>query len=151
MPAAGGRQAQGEGVRDAALVREPAEVRVGAVGVVDGEVDGAAGDGGVQARSVALVVLPFVELEGNLPAERGRPCLVVGQQRHRRLRGLTQRPLGQGSDLFQRLVEGSTGQGDLTEGGVGRRLLHRRRRLGHVTVAVGGVHEYCLRSARVPV
>ena len=75
MPAAGGRQAQGEGVRDAALVREPAEVRVGAVGVVDGDADGAAGEGGVHARPVAVVVLPFIKLKGDLPAERGRPCL----------------------------------------------------------------------------
>jgi hypothetical protein len=57
--AAGGRKTDGEGVADPLPVRGPPEVRVGAVGVIDGDRDDPAGDGGVQTRSVAGVVLAF--------------------------------------------------------------------------------------------
>src|SRR4051795_4144974 len=71
--AAGGRKSDGERVADAESMRESTEVGVGTVGVGHGDLDGTAGDSGIKAGAVAVLVLPFVEGVGEVTAEGRGP------------------------------------------------------------------------------
>jgi hypothetical protein len=104
-----------EGSQGTSLCGPRHVVRPSAVGARVGDLGQLAGEGSVKARTVAALVLPLVEVSGQLAGGGGRGRVVPDQQGHRRLGVAGQHGLCHFGDVLKQVFHRDLAQGQRAE------------------------------------